>query len=118
MIAEVKKKFSDISKRQPDYLGDYEYNLIKTYYHSMYDAILKSITNINLDDIHIEMIIDKCDNSFLHIRRLCDDRIAILILNDLTDFLQEIMEDCAELELYESAHNLKRILNYINEGDV
>jgi hypothetical protein len=116
MIQEVKRKFSDIGKRKPIYLGDYEYDLISEYYSKIFEYITKTLSNISLTDKQIDMVIERCDNSFSHIRRLVGDKIAILVLIDITDFINEIIEDCVDLELYECAHNLKRINDFINEG--
>jgi hypothetical protein len=54
MIQEIKSKYNDISKRKPDYLGDYEYGMIKVEYHSTLTTLLKLLSNFILNDRQIE----------------------------------------------------------------
>jgi hypothetical protein len=114
MIEEVKEKWIDISNRTPSYLSDFEFDLVKDYYIKIKALLIRAITNTHFNDNQIDLIYEKIDTYHTLIRRAIGDKIFIMIWADDISFIEEMIEDCSDIELYEGAHNLKRILDKIN----
>lgn len=113
-MEEIKEKWLEISNRNPGYLSDFEYDLIKDTYLNIRKLLLRCITNEHFSERKIEMIFDRIENYHIIIRRFLGDKLMIMVWTDDLTTIEEMIEDCAELELYEGAGNLKKILDKLN----
>jgi len=113
-MQEIKEKFKEVSSKPPKYLSDYEYSLIAGEYHHTKQVILQLLSNLILTNKQIDMIIERIDDNIFHIRKILGDRIAMTIIVDLNVYVDKILADCIDDELYESAENLNKIKNILH----
>lgn len=111
---EIKEKWLDISTRCPYYLSSYEFDLIKENYTKIKRLLIRCVVNDHFTESQIDLIYEKIDTYHTLMRRLIGDKIFIMIWADDISFIEEMIEDCVELELYEGAANLKKILDKLN----
>jgi len=113
-MEEIKEKWLDISNRTPSYLSDFEFDLIKENYRKIKRLLIRCIVNNHFTEGQIDLIYEKIDTYHTLMRRLIGDKIFLMIWCEDISFIEEIIEDCVELELYEGAANLKKILDKLN----
>jgi hypothetical protein len=111
---EVKEKWLDISNRTPLYLSDFEFDLVKDYYIKVKTLLIRSISEKRFSDNQIDLIYERIDTYHNLMRRVVGDKIFIMIWCDDISFIEEMIEDCSDIELYEGSYNLKKILDKIN----
>lgn len=110
-VKEVRGKYYKISIKVPYYI-DTSSNIDYIVYHNyrnILDYIVSLINTKYYGDAYIDKIVDKCNNNMdvIYSNWLDDDRI-FLLGSDLMHFIEGILLDSEEVELYEICHNIKR----------
>lgn len=113
-MEEIKEKWLDISNRKPNYLSDFDYDLVRENYLNIRKLLLKCIVNEHFSNNKIDLIFERIESYHILIRRFVDDKLMIMIWTDDLTTIEEMIEDCVDLELYEGAGNLKKLLDKLN----
>lgn len=113
-IEKITFKWNEILQTKPTYLNQGDYHLVKEYYDKINSILIKNITDSHFTYNQIDLMHERIDTYQTLIRRDIGDKIFISIWADNLSTIEEMIEDCAYIELYEGAYNLKRLLDKIN----
>lgn len=111
-LRELRKKWQQVSYELPMYLETSNKRDYVVYhnYRTIMEFILTLVKDKMYSEPHIDKIVDKCQDNFDKIffewNEDSYDKLFLMVA-DLINFVEGIIEDAEEYELYEVCYNIK-----------
>ena len=100
--------YKDIERFADDLinLSESEYIEVSERYNDLMSLIISLISDEIYKDEVLEYLIDNANNHMDKIHLLLNKDYFILFSYEIINFIEEMLEDCSDSELYEACHNL------------
>ena len=102
------KYISIVNDRGIDFinLSESDYIEVSERYNNLMKIIIGLISNEVYDDKVLDYLIDNANNHMDKVHLLLNKDYFILFSYEIINFIEEMLADCSDSELYEACHNL------------